>query len=67
MSNNLYAYTEPPSSEYYPGFVSLNRQDDGNITLTVRSPGHDGNKSGTIVLSDEVLHQFADAIKNKVV
>lgn len=37
---NLYAYTK--NSHPYPEFVSLNRQADGRITLSVREPAKPG-------------------------
>lgn len=37
MRTNLFAWTDPDPS--YPQFVSLNREEDGRTTLTVRSPG----------------------------
>ena len=47
---NLYAYTEPTPTDGYPGYVSLNREPDKSVTLTVRSPGHGGTQVGTITL-----------------
>lgn len=34
MSDNVFAYTAPGGS--YPGYVSINRDADGNIAVTVR-------------------------------
>jgi hypothetical protein len=39
---NIYAYTEfDYAPEYYPGFVSINRDDNGKIYISVRSRGAD--------------------------
>lgn len=35
MRKNLFAYTEPGAS--YPGFISVNKEADGSVTITVRS------------------------------
>ena len=34
MTDNIFAYTAPGGS--YPGYVSINRDKDGNIAVTVR-------------------------------
>lgn len=36
MYTNIFAYTAPGSN--YPEFLSINKQDDGTITIDVRSP-----------------------------
>jgi len=61
---NLCAYTETTPTDGYPGFVSLNREVDGSITLTVRSPGHGGNQMGTITLPYVAMGQLAGALKH---
>jgi hypothetical protein len=63
MQTNLYAYTEPTPTDGYPGYLSLNKQADESITLTVRSPGHGGNQVGTITVPPAVLRWLASAIK----
>ena len=40
MPRNIFAYTPPGNC---PPYVSLNRQDDGQIVLSVRGPGGDPN------------------------
>lgn len=61
---NLYAFTEQPQpGAHYPGYVSLNREPDGNTTLTVRSPGHGGNQVGTITLPASVQTKLGAALK----
>ena len=53
MRTNLYAHTE--AHHPYPAFVSVNREGDGRVLMTVRERGHNGEKMATIELSDEVL------------
>lgn len=53
MRTNLYAHTE--AHQPYPAFVSVNREDDGRVLMTVRERGHNGEKMATIELSDELL------------
>lgn len=53
MRTNLYAYTEPQGS--FPAYVSVNREEDGRVTMTVRERGHNGERMATIELSDELL------------
>lgn len=62
MQTSLYAFTEPTPTDGYPGFVSLNRQADESVTLTVRSPGHGGNQVGTITLPLHVAAALATAL-----
>jgi hypothetical protein len=59
---NLYAHTEPTPTDGYPGYVSLNREPSGAVTLTVRSPGHGGNQVGTIMLPEDVAAALAAAL-----
>lgn len=65
MQTNLCAYTEPTPTDGYPGYVSLNRQADGSITLTVRSPGHGGTQIGTITLPSSVMTSLAVAMNGQ--
>lgn len=63
---NLFAYTEIVSSKSdYVGYLSLNREPDGQITLTVREPG-DGTKHATITLPPETLEHMAAEIMAKL-
>ncbi len=59
MRTNLYAYTE--AHNQYPAYVSVNREEDGRLTMTVRERGHDGNKTATIELSEETLDAMSVA------
>jgi hypothetical protein len=61
---NLYVYTELPTADVsYVGYLTLNREVDGTVTLTVRSSGdmHTGT-SGTITLPPDVMAAFAAAL-----
>jgi hypothetical protein len=41
MKENIFAFTETDyQPEYYPGYVNLNQDHEGSITLTVRSRGN---------------------------
>lgn len=33
----IFAYTKP-DEDYYPEYISINREEDGRITVTVRGP-----------------------------
>lgn len=61
---NLFAYTEPtaPVGEYV-GYLSLNRESDGKVTLTVRERGS-GIKQATITLPHSALVMLAGALKH---
>lgn len=59
---NLAAYTEPTPAGGYPGYVSLNRESDGTVTLTVRSTGHGGSQVATITLPEAVMVSLAAAL-----
>lgn len=61
---NLCAYTEPTPTDGYPGYVSLNREADDSITLTVRSPGHGGTQVGTITLPIRACISLASALRH---
>ena len=58
----LHAYTTP-TSEGYPAYVSLNRDDkSGECSLTVRSRGNGGRDVGMIILTPEQLRRLARGI-----
>lgn len=58
MRTNIHAFTE--SRADYPAYVSINREESGVVTLTVRSRGNGGNSIGTIVLSPEQIEVMAN-------
>lgn len=46
MLTNLAAYTAPGCN--YPEFISINKEENGNISVTVRSPRKDDQTCGDI-------------------
>jgi hypothetical protein len=46
MRTNLAAYTAPGCK--YPEFISINKEENGNISVTVRSPRKDDGSCGDI-------------------
>lgn len=46
----------------FPGYVSINREPDRRITITVREQGHGGNKQATLEIPDEELRKLARSI-----
>lgn len=65
MQTNLFAFTEATPTDGYPGFVSLNQQPDGAITLTVRSPGDGGRQIGALTLPAEALKGLTLALAGR--
>lgn len=63
MHANLYAYTPPATGPGYVPYLSLNRQADGSVTLTVRS-ANDVNQS-SITLPNSVMLDLADALNDE--
>lgn len=61
---NLAAYTEATPTDGYPGYYSLNREADGSVTLTVRSPGHGGTRVATITLPYVAMGELAGALRH---
>lgn len=60
MPTTLYAFTPlSPPQEAYPPYLSLNRQESGIVTLTVRSAG---GAQGSIVLPTSVLLDLSDRL-----
>jgi hypothetical protein len=41
---NLFAYTTPGS--FYPSFLSINREENGNVSVTVRSEAKEDGRCG---------------------
>lgn len=63
---NLFAYSEPTApAGVFVGYVSINREPDGRITLCVREPG-DGTKQATIALSPEAMEHMAAEVMAKI-
>jgi hypothetical protein len=62
MRKNIFAHTDPGN---YPQYVSINREENGDISLTVRSAAWgDGTCGDTAaaVLSPDVLLKLARAL-----
>lgn len=60
--HNIFAYTEATPEGGYPAYVSINRDDQGRHTITVRSRGNGGRDLATIEVSESVLAQLAVAL-----
>lgn len=60
MQHNIHAYTEPGSD--YPAYISINRDDAGRHTVTVRSRGDGGRNMAVIELSPEQLEQLSSDV-----
>ena len=65
---NIYAYT--PNTNPYPEFVSLNRKDNGSVTLTVREGARRGQFSDKdcgnvveVILPEEELSRLREALQ----
>jgi len=59
---NIFAYTATTQSPY-PGYVSINDDEDGSYSITVRSPGNGGRDIGQVIVSSELLASMATAIQ----
>ena len=57
MLHNIHAYTE--QSNDYPAYISINRDETGKHTVTVRSRGDGGRNVVTIELTPEQLEALA--------
>lgn len=56
---NLFAHTEAFAP--FPAYVTVNRETDGRLTLTVRERGHNGTKTATIEMSAAELIDLSRA------
>ena len=59
MSKNIFAYTEPTPDGGYPGFLSINRDQNGVHSVTVRARGDGGRQAATIELTPQMLEAMA--------
>lgn len=57
MRTNIYAHTERQAQ--YPAYLSINKEDSGHITVTVRSRGDGGRNVATIEMPPEALEVMA--------
>ncbi len=60
--HNIFAHTEATPESGYPAYVSINRDDQGRHTITVRSRGNGGRDIATIEVPDAVLARMAVAL-----
>lgn len=60
--HNIFAYTEATPENGYPAYVSINRDDHGRHTITVRSRGNGGRDVATIEVPESVLALMAAAL-----
>ena len=58
---NIHAYTEGGTPSY-PGYISVNEDEHGKASVTVRSQGNAGRNVATVGLTDECLQKLADDI-----
>lgn len=65
MHDNLYAYTEV-RPETYPGYISINETANDLIEVTVRSPGHLGDRTASLKMTREQLTDMAAKLLAKL-
>lgn len=64
MRENIFAHT-PPGADM-PPYISINREENGNVSITVRSPKELGSGCGCIELSNEEWHSLLREATMKV-
>jgi hypothetical protein len=57
VGRNIFAHTEPCAN--WPGFISVNQNGDGSLSVTVREPGHGGMRIAKFDLPAEQLGAMA--------
>jgi hypothetical protein len=62
MLHNLFAHTEPTPPEGYPAYLSINRDESGKHTVTVRARGDGGRNVATIEVSPETLEAMLNYV-----
>jgi hypothetical protein len=55
---NIYAYTAPSSN--YPPYISINRTDNGGVSITVRSPAKDDGACGDSAMITLTQDEFSE-------
>jgi len=58
--NNIFAFTEPGNE--FPGYLSINWEENGVVSVTVRMRGNGGRDIATLYLSPETFAEMAEAI-----
>lgn len=61
MRKNIFAYTEA-SAPSYPGYISVNQEEDGRHTVAVRNRGQGGNTVAVIEMNPDELEALARGI-----
>lgn len=61
MRKNIFAFTET-SAPSYPGYISVNREEDGRHTVAVRNRGQGGNTVAVIEMPPAELEALARGI-----
>jgi hypothetical protein len=60
VRKNIAAYTQ--QGAYYPGYYSLNEEERGDPTLTVRCPGQNGTQVASVPIPKDEMKKLADSI-----
>ncbi len=59
----LFAHTEVDSpAGTYPAYISMNRESDGKVTLSVRTRDATGNQQGSMVVTADVAEGLYGAL-----
>jgi len=61
---NIAAYTG--SSDIHPEFINVTELEDGNISVTARAQGTDGNPVTEIVMSMDVFKAFLETLNDNI-
>lgn len=60
---NIFAFTETDyQPNIYPGYISINRNDDHTLSISIREGGNDTSRSANLEVSAEVLTHLATNI-----
>ena len=57
--HNIFAYTEATPDDGFPADLSINRDNNGRLFITVRSRGKEGREIARIEVTDAVLARLA--------
>lgn len=63
--HNLAAYT--PAGASYPAYISINAEDDGRVSITVRSDVEDGGGHAVIYLDRQQIHSIFTDVLNGII
>lgn len=64
MRQNIHAFTQIKYVGGYPGYISVNKEDDGKYSVAVRSEGCGGNQLSQLDMDRDQLEALANSIKN---